>query len=87
MRRAVLQNILPTPLVVIETPIQVLTNYLIRLAVEGRGDDYHSFPQRNLFDKLGIRSALIETDTYGNFLGQGLLLCPLGTGRVWVICI
>ena len=50
----------------------VLTNYLIRLAVEGRGDDYHSFPQRNLFDKLGIRNALIETDTYGNFLGQGL---------------
>ena len=50
----------------------VLTNYLIRLAVEGRGEDYHSFPQRNLFDKLGIRNALIETDTYGNFLGQGL---------------
>lgn len=50
----------------------VLTSYLIRLAVEGRGEDYHSFPQRNLFDKLGIRNALIETDTYGNFLGQGL---------------
>ena len=50
----------------------VLTSYLIRLAVEGRGEDYHSFPQRNLFDKLGIRTALIETDTYGNFLGQGL---------------
>ena len=50
----------------------VLTNYLIRLAVEGRGENYHSFPQRNLFDKLGIRNALIETDTYGNFLGQGL---------------
>ena len=65
----------------------VLTNYLIRLAVEGRGENYYSFPQRNLFDKLGIRNALIETDTYGNFLGQGLALCPLGTGRVWVICI
>ena len=50
----------------------MLTSYLIRLAVEGRGEDYHSFPQRNLFDKLGIRTALIETDTYGNFLGQGL---------------
>ncbi len=50
----------------------VLTNYLIRLAVEGRGEDYHSFPQRNLFDKIGIRNALIETDTHGNFLGQGL---------------
>ena len=49
----------------------VLTNYLIRLAVEGRGEDYHSFPQRNLFDKIGIRDAIIETDVYGNFLGQG----------------
>ena len=50
----------------------VLASYLIRLAVEGRGEDYHAFPQRALFDKLGIRSALIETDSYGNFLGQGL---------------
>jgi CubicO group peptidase (beta-lactamase class C family) len=50
----------------------VLTSYLIRLAVEGRGEDYHAFPQRNLFDKIGIRDGLIETDPYGNFLGQGL---------------
>jgi len=50
----------------------ILASYLIRLAVEGRGEEYHAFPQRSLFDKLGIRSALIETDFYGNFLGQGL---------------
>jgi len=50
----------------------VLASYLVRLAVEGRGEDYHSFPQRALFDKLGIRNALIETDSHGNFLGQGL---------------
>jgi CubicO group peptidase (beta-lactamase class C family) len=50
----------------------VLTSYLIRLAVEGRGEDYHSFPQRALFDEIGIRDGLIETDAYGNFLGQGL---------------
>jgi len=54
----------------------VLTNYLIRLAVEGRGDDYHSFPQRDLFDKIGIRDAIIETDVYGNFLGQGYEFLP-----------
>ena len=54
----------------------VLTNYLIRLAVEGRGEDYHSFPQRNLFDKIGIRDAVIETDPHGNFLGQGRALMP-----------
>ncbi len=49
----------------------VLTNYLIRLAVEGMGEDYHAFPQRALFDKLGIRDATLETDPYGNFLTQG----------------
>lgn len=50
----------------------VLASYLIRLAVEERGEDYHSFPQRALFDRIGIRDGLIETDPYGNFLGQGL---------------
>lgn len=59
----------------------VLTNYLIRLAVEGRGEDYHSFPQHHLFDKLGIRDAIIETDVYGNFLGQGYEFLP---ARDWV---
>ncbi len=54
----------------------VLTSYLIRLAVEGRGEEYHSFPQRALFDKLGIRDAIIETDPYGNFMGQGRALMP-----------
>ncbi|HSH76102.1 MAG TPA: serine hydrolase [Longimicrobiales bacterium] len=54
----------------------VLASYLVRLAVEGRGEDYHSFPQRSLFDKIGIRDAVIETDPYGNFLGQGRALMP-----------
>ena len=54
----------------------VLTNYLIRLAVEGRGEEYHSFPQRNLFDKIGIRDAIMETDPYGNFLAQGYEFLP-----------
>ncbi|CAN7424946.1 serine hydrolase domain-containing protein [Variovorax paradoxus] len=49
----------------------VLANYLVRLAVEKRGEDYLSFPQRVLFDKIGIRSMVIETDPYGNFLTQG----------------
>jgi CubicO group peptidase (beta-lactamase class C family) len=49
----------------------VLVNYLIRLAVEGRGESYHEFPQRQLFDRLGIRHAVPEVDPYGNFLLQG----------------
>ena len=58
----------------------VLTNYLIRLAVEKRGEDYHSFPQQALFDKLGIRNLVMETDPYGNFLLQGY---EFGSGRDW----
>jgi len=58
----------------------LLTNYLIRLGVEGRGEEYLSFPQRALFDKLGIRNMVLETDPYGNFLIQGY---DLGSARDW----
>jgi CubicO group peptidase (beta-lactamase class C family) len=58
----------------------VLANYLIRLAVEARGDDYHSFPQRDLFDRLGIETMVLETDPYGNFLTQGY---EFGSARDW----
>jgi CubicO group peptidase (beta-lactamase class C family) len=58
----------------------VLTNYLIRLGVEHLGEDYLSFPQRALFDKLGIRNMVLETDPYGNFLLQGY---EFGSGRDW----
>ena len=58
----------------------VLVNYLIRLGVEKRGEDYLSFPQRVLFDKLGIGTMVLETDPYGNFLLQGY---ELACGRDW----
>ena len=58
----------------------VLISYLIRLAVEKSGEEYLSFPQRALFDKLGIRTMWIETDPFGNFLGQGY---EVGCGRDW----
>jgi CubicO group peptidase (beta-lactamase class C family) len=58
----------------------VLTNYLIRLAVEGRGDEYHQFPQQQLFDRIGVRNLVPQTDPYGNFLLQG---SSLGSGRDW----
>lgn len=57
-----------------------LTGYLVRLAVEGREEDYHAFPQRHLFDRLGIRHMVIETDPHGNFLLQGY---ELGSARDW----
>jgi CubicO group peptidase (beta-lactamase class C family) len=58
----------------------VLTNYLIRLAIEKRGENYHAFPQRALFDKLGIRTMVMDTDAYGNFLTQGY---EQGSARDW----
>lgn len=57
-----------------------LTGYLIRQAVEGGGEEYHSFPQRALFDPLGIRSAVLEVDAHGNFLTQGY---ELMSARDW----
>ncbi len=54
----------------------VLTNYLVRLGVEGRGDEYLSFPQRELFDRIGIRGMVLETDPHGNYLLQGYELAP-----------
>jgi CubicO group peptidase (beta-lactamase class C family) len=58
----------------------VLTNYLIRMAVEKRGEEYLSFPRRALFDKIGIRNMVIETDPFGDFLTQGY---DLGSARDW----
>ena len=58
----------------------VLANYLVRLAVEKRGEEYLSFPQRQLFDKIGIRTMVMETDPYGNFLAQGY---EFMSGRDW----
>jgi len=58
----------------------VLVNYLVRLGVEKRGEEYLSFPQRALFDKIGIRTMVMETDPYGNFLAQGY---EFASGRDW----
>jgi CubicO group peptidase (beta-lactamase class C family) len=49
----------------------VLVNYLIRRAVEKRCEEYLSFPQRALFDRIGIRTMVTGTDPFGNFLTQG----------------
>jgi CubicO group peptidase (beta-lactamase class C family) len=58
----------------------VLVNYLIRLAVERRGENYGSFPQHALFDKIGVRTMVIETDPFGDLLTQGY---DLASARDW----
>jgi CubicO group peptidase (beta-lactamase class C family) len=55
-------------------------NYIIRQTIAKRGESYLSWPQRNLFDALGIRHFTIETDVSGGFLLQGY---ELGAARDW----
>jgi len=55
-------------------------NLLIRDAVRGRGEEYLTWPQRALFDRIGIRRQVLETDPYGNFLLSGY---DYGTARNW----
>jgi CubicO group peptidase (beta-lactamase class C family) len=54
--------------------------YLMRLAVEKRGENFLTWPQRALFDKISIRRQVLETDPYGNFLITGY---DYGTARNW----
>jgi CubicO group peptidase (beta-lactamase class C family) len=54
--------------------------YLVKRAVQARGEEYLTFPQRRLFDRLGIRRQVLETDPYGNFLLTGY---DYGTARNW----
>jgi CubicO group peptidase (beta-lactamase class C family) len=54
--------------------------YLIKQAVTARGEEYLTFPQRALFDRIGIRRMVLETDPFGNFLLTGY---DYGTARNW----
>jgi CubicO group peptidase (beta-lactamase class C family) len=54
--------------------------WLIKQAVIKRGEEYLTFPQRALFDRIGIRRQVLETDPYGNFLLTGY---DYGTARNW----
>ena len=59
----------------------LVVSYLIKKAALARGEEYLSYPQRHLFDRLGMRNMVIEPDPYGNFLLQGY---DFGTGRDWL---
>ncbi len=54
--------------------------YLSKLAVTKRGENFLTWPQRALFDRIGIRRQVLETDPYGNFLITGY---DYGTARNW----
>ena len=53
---------------------------IIKQIVTGRGEEYLSWPQRALFDRVGIRRQVLETDIHGNFILTGY---DYGTARNW----
>lgn len=56
-------------------------NKIIRETVEAQGEDYLTFPQRALFDKIGARNYVLEPDAWGNFILSGY---DYGSARDWV---
>jgi CubicO group peptidase (beta-lactamase class C family) len=54
--------------------------HLAKLAVTKRSESFLTWPQRALFDRIGIRRQVLETDPYGNFLITGY---DYGTARNW----
>ncbi len=55
--------------------------YIVRRTVENElGEEYLTWPQRAVFDKIGIRRFVMETDIYGNFILTGY---NYGTARHW----
>jgi len=44
---------------------------IARTTVEGRNEDFLTFPQRALFDRIGARNYVLETDAWGNFIITG----------------
>jgi CubicO group peptidase (beta-lactamase class C family) len=58
----------------------LMIGWLIKQAVLKRGEEYLTYPQRALFDRIGIRRQVLETDPYGNFLLSGY---DYGTARNW----
>jgi CubicO group peptidase (beta-lactamase class C family) len=53
---------------------------IVRDIVEARGESYLTFPQRELFDPIGARHFILETDAWGNFVMTGF---DYGSARDW----
>jgi hypothetical protein len=51
-------------------------------------EEYFQFPRRELFDKLGMRGALIEPDLVGNFVAGSLMWAtPRDWARFGIFCL
>ena len=54
--------------------------YIAKQLVQRAGQDYLTWPQSVLFDRIGIRRQVLDTDIFGNFVLSGL---DYGTARNW----
>jgi CubicO group peptidase (beta-lactamase class C family) len=54
---------------------------IARTTVEARGEDWLTFPQRALFDRIGARNYLLEPDAWGNFIISGY---DYGSAHDWI---
>jgi len=50
---------------------------IIRHTFGGNDAEYYAFPRRALFDRIGMRSAVIELDASGTFVGSTYMYAPL----------
>ena len=53
---------------------------IAKSAVESRGEEFLTFPRRALFDRIGMRSMVVETDPWGNLIMSGY---DYGSTRDW----
>lgn len=53
---------------------------IVKRTVEAEGEVYLTWPQKALFDRIGIRRQVLETDPFGNFILTGF---DYGTARNW----
>jgi len=53
---------------------------IVKENVEARKESYLTFPQRALFDRIGARNFVLETDAWGNFIMTGF---DYGSARDW----
>lgn len=53
---------------------------IVRRAVGGTEEEYHAFPHRALFQRIGMRSAVMEPDASGTFVGSSYMYA---TARDW----
>jgi CubicO group peptidase (beta-lactamase class C family) len=57
-----------------------LVSGILRASLPGDAGAYHRFPHEALFDRIGMRSAVLETDAAGTFVGSSFCYA---TARDW----